>query len=598
MRIDKEDKKIFRLLLQGPKKRKDLLKEISSEKVLERRLAKEKKYGLIHSPRWGWYELTKEGSQVAKQVLAATIIPKLTHPKLRKLINMLPLEQYRAFFRLVLDAVVGKAHLLSYFDSGWPTPIAFGPTQTLKTTLAEIICYLLGLNLSKNIYLVPTAAPRELSLRHERTSEGFKAVPSSYFHEIFVTLDECNDPPSQGVKNSIFFFLDDRREFPVEDKLVTKKCCALLTFNMEAGLGGLRAFGIKNSHIRRSIPLDTSSLRGRLNKPTSVARKLRKYLSSPSGPRLDIHALRPRITKLPDKYHSLLEKLLFSHVEKDSPVSSYPLEILTLSRLMLVEPNVPVEDVLRSVVYDFLLCVETLGITKRGWKEKFSQLTTKEEKEDQERISELPEIEEEKEPTQALPATEEARMEEETKKVQDKLRISTEFWPQYKKLMAWVEAGIDEIQDIQKTKIWQFFAPEKKDEILIIIDAFKVVKEHFGKIEEGDWGGLKAFKSAVSDLEKRISLPLREICGKGLEKFMIEGLKEIKNSSFITKGKWDADKWNAGKEFDHFITNHPILTEEQKRKIKENFPEAYKAHKKLHDIILSFKEKHPASDGK
>lgn len=376
MRIDNTDVKIYKALYGGPKRRKDLLAVVNSPKILDRRLEKAARYGYIHSPKWGVYELTKEGRELVERSFLASVVPHLDHPKLKKIIEIFPFEHYRSFFRILLDIIVGKAHLLDHFDKGWPTLMAFGPTKTLKTTIGEVICYILGLDPNKNIYIVPFAAPKELGVRHQKVKGGFQAIPSLYFDEPFVVFDECDKLPVEVVKRSPLLFIADRREFQVENKMVRKKCCVLLTFNMKGGLNGLKQFGIEESLIRRTIPFDTSFLEPRLENPARIARRLLQYVSPRNGPRLNIHDLRPELTKLPNGKYSLLEKLIFSCVRREHQklVDLHSLEILSLCRIMLLKPDTSVDQAIFSAIWDVLTCFETNHITEDDWRDRFKRI--------------------------------------------------------------------------------------------------------------------------------------------------------------------------------------------------------------------------------
>ena len=168
----------------------------------------------------------------------------------------------------------------------------------------------------------------------------------------------------------------------------------------------------------------------------------------------------------------------------------------------------------------------------------------------------------------------------------------------YTKLMALVQAKINELESLQNDEIWPSLLPEEKEKLITIFDTFKGLKEDFAKMKEGGWVNLEKYEDVFSDWEKRYDSLLMEICGKVLEREMIEMLKEVKDDPLTREDKWDTDRLNAGEKLDDFIANAPIFTEEQKRRIREHFPEAYKTHNKVRNTIQLVIKEHLASEQK
>ena len=168
----------------------------------------------------------------------------------------------------------------------------------------------------------------------------------------------------------------------------------------------------------------------------------------------------------------------------------------------------------------------------------------------------------------------------------------------YTKLMALVQAKINELESLQNDEIWPSLLPEEKEKLITIFNTFKGLKGDFAKMKEGGWVNLEKCEDVFSDWEKRYDSLLKEIAGKVLEREMIEMLKEVKDDPLTREDKWDTDRLNAGEKLDDFIANAPIFTEEQKRRIREHFPEAYKTHNKVRNTIQLVIKEHLASEQK
>ena len=98
--------------------------------------------------------------------------PDLKAPKLKKIIDMLPTELHRAFFRLLLSGITAKYHLSDVYDDGYPAFILGGETKSFKTALAKVVCRLLGLKPEENIYPLFSAIAGEFGIPRFRT-KGF-----------------------------------------------------------------------------------------------------------------------------------------------------------------------------------------------------------------------------------------------------------------------------------------------------------------------------------------------------------------------------------------------------------------------------------------
>ncbi len=150
--VDVMDEKILLALREGSQSLKSLSDLASiNYNTLRQRIGKLSRYGYVSQPGYGKYSLTDKGRRFVEE-LSMPVAPDLKDPKLKKLIDILPTELHRAFFRLLLSGITAKYHLSDVYDDGYPAFILGGETKSFKTALAKVVCRLLGLKPEKNIY--------------------------------------------------------------------------------------------------------------------------------------------------------------------------------------------------------------------------------------------------------------------------------------------------------------------------------------------------------------------------------------------------------------------------------------------------------------
>jgi len=160
--------------------------------------------------------------------------------------------------------------------------------------------------------------------------------------------------------------------------------------------------------------------------------------------------------------------------------------------------------------------------------------------------------------------------------VQEKIRVATEFVPEYEKLIASVKIKIKNLQTLPD-EVFQFLQPEEKEHIIKTHDALKVLEEHFGEIPKGNhWEDLKTFEVAVSKVDKCWYQPSKEMIKRALGKFIIqEMIKGLKNSPILKKDRLDKEEWNLVKRTNQLIIRlvaMDILTKEQGKVIIGHLP--------------------------
>ncbi|MFC2019795.1 hypothetical protein ACFLU4_07630 [Chloroflexota bacterium] len=380
-RIDVVDENILLALREGPQSLSRLHSLAGlNYHTCRQRLDKLLRYSYLAKPHYGEYALSEKGRRFVEE-LTVPVTPDLKDPKLKKLINMLPTELHRAFFRLLLSGIIAKYHLLEVYDDGYPAFILGGETKSFKTALATVVCKLLGLKPEENIYPLFSAIAGEFGVRRFRAKEKkFTIAASPLFRQPFVCLNEFDKVIDRDTRRNVLFFLDGRWKFTIEGELVENRVCTMVTLNTKIGTEGIERFGIPAPYIRRSIVADTEHVRMELRDVDRVAKKI---FEVKEFPRINIQRLNIVQTKLTDDVFGSLRDLLMDCTEEGFQrlIDTMPLVILILGRSALLGSDV--REAMYQTLWDRLVCLESLGGTVSGWREKVAREWTKYKREDQ-----------------------------------------------------------------------------------------------------------------------------------------------------------------------------------------------------------------------
>ncbi len=384
-RVDAVDETILMALREGSQGLGNLstLAELNYN-TCRQRLDKLLRYNYLAKPRYGEYALSEKGRRFIEE-LASPVAPDLKDSKLKKLIDMLPTELHRAFFRLLLSGVIAKCQLADAYDDGYPAFILGGETKSFKTALATMMCKLLGLKPEENIYPLFSAIAGEFGVRRFRDkADSFRISASPLFRQSFVCLDEFDKVTDRDTRRNVLFFLDGRGKFPVEGELVENRVCTMVTLNTRIGKEGIARFGIPEAYIRRSIVADTEHVRMELKDVDLVAKKI---FEMKDFPRINLDKLHLTCTELPNDVFNCLRNLLLSCTNEpfQGLVDTRPLEILTLGRSSLLGGDV--REAMYQTIRDRLICLESLGGTVAGWREKIAKEWAKYKQEEQPEIA-------------------------------------------------------------------------------------------------------------------------------------------------------------------------------------------------------------------
>jgi predicted transcriptional regulator len=368
MKVDAMDEHLLLVLREGPQGLQSLTALAGiNYNTLRQRIDKLSRYNYIAKPGYGKYSLTDKGKHFVDE-LSSPVAPDFNDPGLKKLIDMLPSELHRAFFRLVICGVIAKYLLFEVYDDGYPGFIIGGRTKGFKTALAKVVCRVFGLSPDKNIYPLYVATPGEFGVRRFRSkgAKGFDISESPYFNESFMVFDEFDKVSDKNIKQNVLFFLDGRSKFNVEEKTVQNHACCMVTLNTNLQKESLDRFGIPEPYIRRCVVADTEYVETELRNVDLVAKEI---FELKDFPRISLKRLQIKRAKLTDGEFNSLRNLLLACVNDEFQrlVDTRPLVILALGRSALLAGDL--QESIYQTLWDRLICLESLGVCVTGWRE-------------------------------------------------------------------------------------------------------------------------------------------------------------------------------------------------------------------------------------
>ncbi len=108
IKVDAMDEHLLLALREGPQGLQSLTALAGiNYNTLRQRVDKLIRYGYLAKPGYGKYSLTDKGRCFVDE-LSSPVAPDFDDPCLKKLIDMLPSELHRAFFRLVIAGIIAK----------------------------------------------------------------------------------------------------------------------------------------------------------------------------------------------------------------------------------------------------------------------------------------------------------------------------------------------------------------------------------------------------------------------------------------------------------------------------------------------------------
>ena len=368
IKVDAMDEHLLLVLREGPQGLQSLTALAGiNYNTLRQRIDKLSRYGYLGKSGYGKNSLTDKGRRFVDE-LSSPVAPDFNDPGLKKLIDMLPSELHRAFFRLVICGVIAKYLLFELYDDGYPGFIIGGRTKGFKTALAKVVCLVFGLSPDKNIYPLYVATPGEFGVRRFRSkgAKGFDISESPYFNESFMVFDEFDKVSDKNIKQNVLFFLDGRSKFNVEEKTVQNHACCMVTLNTNLQKESLDRFGIPEPYIRRCVVADTEYVETELRNVDLVAKEI---FELKDFPRISLKRLQLKRAKLTDGEFNSLRNLFLACVNDEFQrlVDTRPLVILALGRSALLAGDL--QESIYQTLWDRLICLESLGVCVTGWRE-------------------------------------------------------------------------------------------------------------------------------------------------------------------------------------------------------------------------------------
>ena len=364
IKVDAMDEHLLLVLREGPQGLQSLTALAGiNYNTLRQRIDKLSRYGYLGKSGYGKNSLTDKGRRFVDE-LSSPVAPDFNDPGLKKLIDMLPSELHRAFFRLVICGVIAKYLLFELYDDGYPGFIIGGRTKGFKTALAKVVCRVFGLSPDKNIYPLYVATPGEFGVRRFRSkgAKGFDISESPYFNESFMVFDEFDKVNDKNIKQNVLFFLDGRSKFNVEEKTVQNHACCMVTLNTNLQKESLDRFGIPEPYIRRCVVADTEYVETELRSVDLVAKEI---FELKDFPRISLKRLQLKRAKLTDGEFNTLRNLLLACVNAEFQrlVDTRPLVILALGRSALLAGDL--QESIYQTLWDRLLLGKPGGLCYR-----------------------------------------------------------------------------------------------------------------------------------------------------------------------------------------------------------------------------------------
>ncbi len=280
-------------------------------------------------------------------------------PALEAAIDCLPAEALRAFARLQLAAVPARWHLASQYPSGWTGFIALGPTKTGKTSTAQLVCRVYGLEEVRTIKVAQHETPGSLFARRHREPGGYRVERSPLLELPYACVDEWDKAPAQ-LRAASGALLLGNASAELEGERIAIRPTVYVTLN--TGRRGLEE--LQEAHVRRSVVLDTAPLRPLL---ADLDEEIARLFTQTPIPRLALGRIRPPASSLSAPLRKLLRAALRAGLTDEGWQSAdvEPLARVVLGRAALTDG--PLEQAALATAFDYLTCAATLGQTRHGY---------------------------------------------------------------------------------------------------------------------------------------------------------------------------------------------------------------------------------------
>jgi DNA-binding Lrp family transcriptional regulator len=238
-----------------PRTLAELVKMLGIPKsTLQRKLKRLVRKGLLRFSSES-YQTVQHQTGIALETLMCT--PSRDRmEKLWPFIAQLPTPAYRAIVKLVILAVIARK-----YDLGGDYYVSFllvGGTQQLKSTNCELICIVVGADLTKCRVNVMQVRGRGLLVR--LGPKGEVQWTSEALQEPVAWLEEVS-LAEPGIERDLFALIHGGKQVKIENNIVDVEAVGLLEMNPVRREGSLtERIGMAPQRIRRMIVLDVDRL--------------------------------------------------------------------------------------------------------------------------------------------------------------------------------------------------------------------------------------------------------------------------------------------------------------------------------------------------
>jgi len=379
MRIDEIDEEILLALKDGEKTLEDIGALVKSPRVAKRRIQKLLKYGFVKRIRRGIYGLDSKGKRyIEKRTLsdkALSIGQDLWQKVSTFIIDKVPSEVYQAVVRLTLSEMRAKqselfTNLKNQFSAGWSGPLLAGKPKAIKTPVGEVICKIVGLDPEEQKFPI-TGTKSEFGVPHQNEGGVWKYRPSPWHKEPIAIIDDWHRIINKDARDTALSLARGNRTFKRYGEKFTNQVVPFIALNThtntipETTEKIIKEIGEED--VKRLIVVNVDYLAPYLEDVAILTREMLRGV-----PRLNFKAFPIKKKELIDKEFNFMCHLLKESTKekKGEFFDERSVEILILGRHALAK-NRDIIGTIYQTCWDRLLCLETLEVTKEGWRESF-----------------------------------------------------------------------------------------------------------------------------------------------------------------------------------------------------------------------------------
>ena len=550
MRIDEIDEEILLALKDGEKTLKGIGALVKSPRIAKRRIQKLLKYGFVKRIRRGIYGLDSKGKRYTqKQILSdkALFIGEDLWQKVSTfIIDNVPTEVYQAVVRLTLSEMRAKqselfTNLENQFSAGWSGPLLAGQPKAMKTPVGELICKTQGLDPEEQKFPI-TGTKSEFGYPYQ---EGgvWKYRPSPWHKEPIVLIDDWHRIINKDARDTALSIARGNRTFKRYGEKFINQVVPFIALNThthtipETTEKIIKEIGEED--VKRLIVVNVDYLAPYLEDAAILTRKMLRGV-----PRLNFKAFPIKKKELIDKEFNFMCHLLKESTKEDKRgfFDERSVEILTLGRHALAK-NRDIIGTIYQTCWDRLLCLETLEVTKEGWRESFRKKwkeyvsieqpkvleeVKKEEKREEERGKKIKKAKERGVQQEAEQLKKRRSFQKSRDSLIAKLKNLRDNLPRKKrwqnKLFPFrkdIERLVDEmegIRDPQKLEKYRLIYPELEKEQKELLGEIKEIEDKEHKLKEEEEARQDTLKKRKAILKEKI---------KDCEKLFILWLKKV-----------------------------------------------------------------------